>query len=344
MIKEIVVILDALEKDDSAVIAMEKTILELINGQGDPYTTRDNIKDEVNIANRIHTHRQPYYHFYLAIAHLKIGDKKPAKETLANAVQGFRIAGNTINEALAEWFFGIIHFEDGKTIRSEQACKRALSLLNSLIKDCEIKGAYSHAQGLRKHYKKIEKYTKGINPRSKKKTADPPPTFPPFQIRTPWVEVYDSVQAGMNGIIWSDAPGISTANIDGIEIEGNTYTLHPVVVDGNERGEQLTLPTMFKYGLAKVRGRSMNASKPVPINEGDYVLFSSKKPGNRDAIVIAGYAITDHETTTMVKKFIAKDMLLISETSDTSEDYSPINMTEDHQILGTVLAVAKPAK
>lgn len=88
----------------------------------------------------------------------------------------------------------------------------------------------------------------------------------------------------------------------------------------------------------------MNASKPVPINEGDYVLFSSKKPGNRDAIVIAGYAITDHETTTMVKKFIAKDMLLISETSDTSEDYSPINMTEDHQILGTVLAVAKPAK
>lgn len=344
MIKEIAVILDALEKDDTAVIAMEKTILELNSGQGDPYTTRDNIKDEVRIANRIRTHRQPYYYLYLAIAHLKIGDKIPAKEALANAVQGFRIAGNAMNEALAEWLFGVIHFEDGKTVRSEQACTKALSLLDSLIQDHEIQGAYSHAQGLRKYYKKIEKFTKGINSKSKKKKADPPPSVPYFQVRIPWVEVYDSVQAGTNGIIWSDTPGISTANIDRIEIEGNAYTLHAVEFDENGDRAQLTLPTTLQYGLAKVRGQSMNASKPVPINEGDYVLFSTKKPKKRNDIVIAGYTFTDHETTTMVKKFIAKEMLLISETTDGSEDYSPIKMTEDHQILGTVLAVAKPAK
>jgi tetratricopeptide (TPR) repeat protein len=344
MRKEITVILDALEKDDPSVIAMEKNIREMLNDQRDLYSTRYNVKEEVDVANRIHTHRQPYYFLYLAIAHLKIGDKKPAKEALAHAVQGFSIAGSTLNEALAEWFFGIIHFEDEKLIRAEQACKRALSLLDSLIQDYELKGAYNHAQGLRKHYKKIEKFTRGINSRSKKKKADPPPTFPPFQIRIPWVEVYDSVQAGINGIIWSDAPGNSRVNINEIEIEGKAYILHPVTVDEADEDAQLTLSKKLKYGLAKVRGQSMNASKPVPIEEGDYVLFSSKKPGNRNAIVIAGYALTDHETTTMVKKFMVQDKLLVSETTDTSEEYPPIEMTDEHKILGTVIAVAKPVK
>lgn len=344
MRKEITLILDALEKDDFSVVAMEKNIRELIKDQGDMYSTRNNIKAEVEIANRIYTHRQPYFSLYLAIAHLKIGDKKPAKEALAYAVQGFRIAGSTLNEALGEWFFGIIHFEDGKLTRAEQACKRALSLLDSLIQDCELKGAYNHAQELRNHYKKIEKFAKGVNSGSKKKKTNSIPSTPSFQINIPWVNVYDSVQAGVNGIIWSETPGSSRANINEIEIEGSIYTLHPVSVDETDEQAQLSLSKKLKYALAKVRGHSMNASRPVPINEGDYVLFSSKNPGNRDAIVVAGYSFTDHETTTMVKKFKAQEKLLVSETTDTSEDYPPLEITDEYQIFGTVLAVAKPVK
>lgn len=344
MRKEITVILHALEKNDPAILAMEKSILKLIKDQGDLYSTRDNIKEEVAIANRIHTHRQSYYFLYLAVAHLKIGEKKPAKEALAHAVQGFRIAGSTLNEALGEWFFGIIHFEDEKLIRAEQACIRALSLLDSLIQDHELKGAYNHAKELRTHYRKIERFTKGLNSRSKKKKSKAIPSVPSFQIHIPWVEVYDSVQAGVNGIIWLDTPGSSQANINEIEIEGSTYALHPVTVDKTGNHEQITLSKKLKYALAKVRGHSMNACKPVPINEGDYVLFSTYWTKGRNAIVIAGLSLTDHETTTMVKKFIAKEKLLISETTEIGEDYQSIQMNEDHQILGTVLAVAKLAK
>jgi tetratricopeptide (TPR) repeat protein len=343
MRKKITVILDALEKDDPSVIAMEKNIRELIKDQGDLYAIRYSVQKEVTIANRIHTHRQPYYFLYLAIAHLKIGDKKPAKEALAHAVQGFSIAGSALNEALAEWLFGILHFEYGEPVRAEQACQKALSLLDSLIQDYELEGAYNHAQEFRKHYKKIEKFTKGINSRSKKK-ADPPPSFPSFQIRIPWLDVYDSVQAGINGIIWTDTPGDSRANVNEIEIEGKAYTLHPVTDDETGDHAQLTLSKKLKYGLVKVRGQSMNASKPVPINEGDYVLFSSNKPRGGEAIVIAGYILTDHETPTMVKKFKAEENLLVSETTDTSEEYPPIEMTEEYEILGTVIAVAKPVK
>ena len=344
MRKEIKVILDALEKDDPSVIAMEKNIREMLDDRGDSYSIRNNVKDEIIVANRIHTQRQPYYYFYLAIAHLKIGEIKHTKEALAHAVQGFSIAGNTLNEALAEWLFGIIHFEDGKPVRAEQACQKALSLLDFLIQDHEINGAYNHAQELRKHYKKIEKFTKGINSRSKKKKSDPPPSFPSFEIRIPWVDVFDSVQAGINGIIWTDSPGSSRANINMIEIEGKAYILHPVTADEVDEHAQLTLSKKLKYGLVKVRGQSMNASKPVPIDEGDYVLFSSKKPRDREAIVIAGYTLTDHETTTMVKKFKAQENQLVSETTDTSEEYPPIEMTDEHRILGTVIAVAKPVK
>jgi hypothetical protein len=44
----------------------------------------------------------------------------------------------------------------------------------------------------------------------------------------------------------------------------------------------------------------------------------------------------------IVKRFDAEKNQLISKSKDTSNPYNPIPLDEDHQIVGVVIAVAKP--
>jgi SOS-response transcriptional repressor LexA len=46
----------------------------------------------------------------------------------------------------------------------------------------------------------------------------------------------------------------------------------------------------------------------------------------------------------MVKRFDAEKRQLISNSEDTSKPYPPIPLDKNHQIIGIVIAVAKPVK
>ncbi|MBK9927496.1 MAG: hypothetical protein IPP66_19680 [Anaerolineales bacterium] len=344
MRKEITTILKALDDKDPAVLSMEKKTMDLIDDQEDLETFIYNIKEEIRISNFIHSNRQPFYYLYSAIARIKKGDNDAAKNDLANAVQGFRISGFVVNEALAEWLFAIIHFENENIVRSQEACKAGLSLLSSLINECEKKGAYSQATAYKKYFKKIDLFAKEIETFHKRKNFQKP-LYPSSHIRIPWIPVYDSVRAGTSGMIWGMPPQKSGMSVYTVEIGGKQHNLHPINKSPQNIDVNINLISGAEYGLARVKGHSMNASKPIPIEEDDYVLFTSSWVVDQSAIVIAGTNLTDQEISMMVKKYLANEKILLSETSDSDnpdEDYSPIQLTEEYQILGTVLAVAKP--
>jgi SOS-response transcriptional repressor LexA len=46
----------------------------------------------------------------------------------------------------------------------------------------------------------------------------------------------------------------------------------------------------------------------------------------------------------MVKRYDAEKNQLLSKSIDTSKPYAPIPVDDNHQIIGIVIAVAKPAK
>jgi hypothetical protein len=141
-----------------------------------------------------------------------------------------------------------------------------------------------------------------------------------------------------------DPPEENSAVIRTIEIDGTLYEIFSTNSSSRGQNRQITLNRNMEYGWAKVEGQSMNAARPLPIMEGDYVLFTKQWQRGREAIVIACRFLTDSEQTYMVKKYNAMDQTLVSETTDTSQDYSPIDINEDYQILGTVIAIGKPKK
>ena len=97
------------------------------------------------------------------------------------------------------------------------------------------------------------------------------------------------------------------------------------------------------YGLAQVTGNSMNAHEPVSIDDKDYILFQRTTNSQNGDIVVASRPIqSSGEDAYMVKKYNKIDQLLVSETNDTLSPYPDVKLNKDHQILGIVIAVAKP--
>lgn len=54
------------------------------------------------------------------------------------------------------------------------------------------------------------------------------------------------------------------------------------------------------YGWAKVEGQSMNAELPVPIEENDYVLFTTQWHVDVNNIVIASHHLAENDYIHMV--------------------------------------------
>lgn len=346
MMKEIKIILQSLNNQNHLISSMGKQTVRMLEGQEDVNLFIDNLKNEIKLGYDLHGDHRPFYYFYLSIGYLALDDSKKAKESLANAVQGFQVAGFSLNEALGEWLFAIIHFQDGNHIRAQQACEAAVLILRKLIQLCNERSQYENASTYNKYLKQIESLLKLIKrspPAEVEGTAENhlSPSEEDYII-LPWLPKYDAVRAGTNGLIWADPPTEKSAVIHTIEIDGISCQVFSTISSAKAKDHQITLVPGMDYGWAKVEGHSMNASRPVPIEEGDYVLFTKQWHEDQNAIVLASHVLAENKNTYMVKKYIAKNCDLVSETTDTSQDYSPIHLNEQYQILGTVIAVAKP--
>ena len=163
MKQEIKTILQALDNKDPAVLALEQATLDLLDGKRDIQEFIYEIKEEIRVADLIHNDRQPFFFIYSAIAHWLYKEPREAQTCLANAAQGFRISGITLNEALVEWLFGFFHSESGRTLRAQQALEASIKLMRQLIKQCEDESRYEKAKKYSGYLTRVERYKEEIS-------------------------------------------------------------------------------------------------------------------------------------------------------------------------------------
>jgi hypothetical protein len=100
--------------------------------------------------------------------------------------------------------------------------------------------------------------------------------------------------------------------------------------------------TTRTHGWLRVHGLSMNGWD-IPFDENDYVLFYKASVVSHLDYVIASNLDPSGGMALIVKRFDEKNNQLLSKSKDTGNPYDPIPLDEDHQIVGVVLAVAKPS-
>jgi len=162
MRQDIKIVLKGLtDKDPSDSIAEEKT-LKLVEGLQNSYTLIDDLRVEIQRIKDFRGDREPFYNLYLSVAYLQQKDFKSAKEVLENAVQGFQIQGLSMNEAMGEWLFGIIHFENGNFERAQRAGEAATTILQQLITRSEEESKYQKAKEYRECLRHLDFFRETI--------------------------------------------------------------------------------------------------------------------------------------------------------------------------------------
>jgi len=154
--------------------------------------------------------------------------------------------------------------------------------------------------------------------------------------------IYSRVDASPNGPILTESFDFDFAEIpDGnIVIDGKVYGVYTL-----DSRLQLRLTRGSEYGWVKVYGQSMNASSPISIDDGDYILFIKDQKLNHGEIVIASLP----DETGAGYRFVVKrcvidtrfsyEAILMSES--TESHHKPLKPNKDAIIIGKAVAVAK---
>ena len=131
---EVITILKALVNKDQSAIAMEKKTLDMLIGRQNLIPFTEYLENEIKKTKDSRDDRVPFLNFYLAVIQLKQNHIAKAKDALSDALIGFQILGWTLNEALSEWLFTTIHFENEDYDRAQRACSAAITTLRELIR------------------------------------------------------------------------------------------------------------------------------------------------------------------------------------------------------------------
>ncbi len=288
----------------------------------------------------------PFNYLFVAYCYLFFDRPRIAEKYCIMAIDNFRVCGMTWNEAMGHWFLGLIHRSERRGYLYLAELNRALSIVTPIAAEYFIQGNYQAAVKREQVKSELEAQkafaikmgTGPLHPPAgeKQKKEERFSTNKAYLV-IPWLPKYDAVRAGPNGLIWVYPPLNNSSSIHMMEIDGDLCRIYSPHTGDN----RINLIDSGSYGWAKVEGQSMNASLPVPIEENDYVLFTTQWHVDVNNIVIASHHLAENDYIHMVKRYDSKNRTLISETTDTSEDYSPI-IVEECQILGTVVAIAKP--
>lgn len=153
---EVITILKALVNKNQSAMAIEKKTLELLAEHETLLSFIEDLKNEIQKTKDSYDDRVPFINFYLAVILLKQNNVEEAKDCLSNAIHGFRILGWTLNEALSEWFFSTIHFENEDYDRARRACGAAITTLRELIKQDNDESRYEDAKKLSAYLIQLE--------------------------------------------------------------------------------------------------------------------------------------------------------------------------------------------
>lgn len=330
---------------------------------------RDILKKEVNTAIELlrssgNTFNEGVSRWFLGVINQIHNDESEAIIEFEKAIEAFNTCAKsheTSNQylqqiyckehgGLVRYFLSTAYRTDGSKSQARNETKESIKLLESCIHSYkEMENKYKSMQD-KEHstlahqmevdcQKRLQTIKTALKPR---KQDGKKPEFPISNINylaLSWMPIYQSVQAGANGPIWTSPP------------KGDLATFSFVILDGElckitllkRSGKQLTLTSDRRYGWAPVRGKSMNGWD-LPFNEKDHVLFYQASVASHFDYVIASNSDPSGEMALIVKRFDAEKNQLLSKSKDTSNPYNPIPLNEDHQIVGVVIAVAKPVK
>lgn len=296
---------------------------------------------------------QPYYYLLRSYCHLWLEKTDQAINTARYATDGFRLCGHKITLTYAHWYLGTIYATQRKGYLYRKEIEQAIECAELISQEFLDEGHYDEADKWKNIILKLQQHKEAAL-----KMGTGPLHMPdtPIQIKPhttasntpadaflhlPWLPKYHSILAGPAGKIWAEPIKEHAVFASQFEIDGKKIKIYPL--SGTVSGDRkITLSAQEEYGWAQVHGHSMNASRPIPICEGDYVLFHIHNHPQNNNIVVASRPTQEGDYAHMVKRYRESDKQLISETTDTSQTYEPVTVDQDYQILGVVIAVAKP--
>lgn len=292
------------------------------------------------------------YYLLRAYCYLWMGKSDEAVNVTKIATSGFRMCDDPRSEWLGHWFLGLIYALQRRGNLYLGEINQAMEILANIHRAFTRKGEYGNANKCIEFMGELSTHKElatklGTGPLYRpgqfvtfSAPASPPPETPPLvRLLIPWLPKYHAVRAGPSGLIWDEPLKENVAYAREVEIDNIVLRLHPLK-GTSTLDRQITLSPHERFGWALVQGNSMNAAQPVPIHHGDYILFRIDNHPYHNQIVVASKP-AGSKYAYMVKRFNAIENLLISETNDPTDDYSPVQLSSQHQILGIVIAVAK---
>jgi hypothetical protein len=288
-------------------------------------------------------------------------------EHLQDALRLFQVAESKYQSyphqrAVALWMAGCIHWVFRQNVEGISAWQDAILLFKDrqLSVQVDSNKARWYLGILPELERALEQaiQMEGLPPAD----SDPPPTSSPQQ-NAPHVQddpgekdalrwlscgISETVPAGGFGPVGYDPEPVGFLEVTEVMIDNKPhliYSIHHVA----DRYNVVNLSPQHQYMTIHVQGTSMNAARPVPINDGDYVLVQSKsRPDNNDIIVVE---IIGHDQRATVKRWMYDNgrIRLIPESTD--QRHSEINLEAELgkldgrlNIIGVVEAVFKYKK
>lgn len=351
MNKEAEKILETIELDENETLLFElrqKILAASIGEEKQIITELTNRKSSHYLGHNLFTN-QPYYFLFEAYALYSCGKLDLAIDLANRASSLFRLQNSRWNEALVHWFLYILYDDHS---RKEDGCKElqtATAILEGLARGFQSQGSIGNCQECQNLLHELYRHI------SLAKLDEDLIELPVNKayLLPPWMPIYEKVTSeSFNMPIWAEQLQDINFEIQVIIIGGRWYSIQSV------KGgiQKIRMAGEFDYGWAKVKGQDMNAARPIPLDDGDYVLFTkvgevenniNQSVFAEDGIVVASRLKDKYkqEYTYLVRKFgkkVGESVNLYSESSKIGDEYKPIPLAADVQILGHVIAVAKP--
>jgi hypothetical protein len=335
---------------------------------------RDILKKEVNTAIDLlrssgNTFNEGVSHWFLGVVNQIHNDESEAIIEFEKAIEAFNTCAKsheTSNQylqqiyckehcGLVRYFLSTAYRIEGSKSHARNEIKESIKLLESCIHSYkEMESKYKSLQN-KEHstlahkmeidcQKRLKAIKIALKPPKKDKKIPGPLVGNTNYLALSWLPIYQSVQAGANGPVWTSPPKGDLAAFPLVILDGELHMITLLKGSGN----QLTLTSDRRYGWASVRGQSMNKATPVKLENGDYILFenvigpNTRQPVNKDIVIVS--QLGNGGFTYMVKRFRDAEKIVVSETTESGEQYQALPLNENRQILGIVIAIAKRQK
>jgi hypothetical protein len=294
--------------------------------------------------------KAPFYNIFLACLYFSPTSAESITYS-ERAENQFSIQGKKWNQVVNLWLSGQILYMRERLERARDKTNVALEHLSIIEKDRSIYGRYYENERCKEIKVKIRDlgnqidnaFSKGsqrADQEPQKKTAassNRKTSGLEGYLSLPFIKVFERVQAGVKGPIWSDSSSYDGyTQINQMEINNREYSLYSVIPGDR----QIRMVPKKKYAWVFVDGNSMNDVNPTSIEHGDAVLFFEAADAPSNAIVIASNMDQKGAGNQyMVKRWDAVNKLFLSESKEPGHE--PVPLDEAHTIMGVVICVAK---